>query len=88
LVDYNDAAEKITRGRIVDLMGKATNTIFKERADILVDFARCFSDNTTIRREINYPAAIAGEAKYFKVTYNFVPPNMVILYLEEIRSKE
>ncbi len=87
LVDYNDAAEKATKGRIVDLMGKATHTIFKDRPEILTDFSRCFSETTTVRRELLFPVSVAGESKVYMVTYNFVPPNMVILYLENVSHK-
>jgi|GEM_PF-2015938 len=84
LVDYNNAAEKSTNGRIVDFMGKPVGEVFKERREVLADFFRCFNEKRTIRRESHYQLLTADETKYFVTTYNFVPPNLVVVYIEDI----
>lgn len=84
LTDYNNAAEKITQGRIVDFMGKPASEVFKERPEVLADFSTCFTENKTVRRESHYQLVTADETKYYVTTYNFVSPNLVIVYIEDI----
>jgi len=84
LTDYNTAAEKSTQGRIAELMGKSASQVFKDRREVLADFERCFREKKTVRRESHYQLVNADEAKFFVTTYNFVPPNMVMVYIEDI----
>lgn len=87
LVDYNDAAEKSTKGRIVDFSGKSTSEVFKERDQVLADFARCYDEKATVVREAPYKLVTTGETRYFVTTYNYVPPNLVICYIKDITEQ-
>ncbi len=88
LVDYNNAAEKASQGRIVDFMGKTANEIFKDRLQVLADFGRCFDEKRTIKREAPYQLVTTGETRCFVTTYNFVPPNLVIVYIDDITEQK
>lgn len=83
LTDYNTAAEKSTQGRIAEFMGKSAGQVFKDRPEVLADFERCFREKKTLRRESHYQLVTADETKHFVTTYNFVPPNMVMVYIED-----
>ena len=84
LIDHNSAAENATHGHIVEFMGKSAGEVFKDRPEVLADFSRCFTEKTTLRRESHYQLLTADETKHFVTTYSFVPPNLVVVYSEDI----
>jgi PAS domain S-box-containing protein len=84
LVDYNDVAEKESGGRIVDFLGKTATEIFQNDPQVMSDFARCVQQKTTVRREAPYKLVTTGEVKYFVTTYNFVPPHLVVVHIQDI----
>lgn len=84
LIDYNNAAERISQGAIADLMGKSVKEVFKDRSQVLTDFARCFEKQKTVKRAAPYKLLQTGETKHFVTTYNFVPPNLIIVYIEDV----
>ncbi len=84
LVDYNDAAEKSDRGNIAELVGKTVSNIFRDRPQVLADFARCYAEQTTVKREAPYQLLSTGETRYWVTTYNFVPPDLIIVHIQDI----
>lgn len=88
LVDYNDAAEKASQSRIFDLMGTPASEAFKNRPQILEDFNRCFTNKKTIKREAPYQLVPTEDDRFFVSTYNFVPPNLVIVYIQDITAQK
>ncbi len=84
LVDYNNAAERDTQGRIADFMGRPATEVFEGKKEILADFERCFDRKTMVAREAPYQLVTTGENKHFVTTYNFVPPNLVVVHIEDI----
>lgn len=88
LVDYNNAAEQSSQGTIADLMGKSVNDVFKDRTQVKEDFTKCFTEKRTIKREAPYKLLRTGETKFFVTTYNFVPPNLIIVYIQDITDKK
>jgi PAS domain S-box-containing protein len=84
LVDYNDAADKDSQGGIVKLLGKTAREIFLDRPEVLEDFDRCAADKGVVRREGPYQLVTTGENKFFITTYNFIPPNIIIVHIEDI----
>ncbi len=84
LIDYNDEAKKISQGTIADLMGNSVSEVFKDRPQVLGDFSRCFDEKKTVKREAPYKLLRTGETRHFVTTYNFVPPNLIIVYIEDI----
>ncbi len=84
LIDYNNAAERISQGAIADLMGKSAKDVFKDRSQVLNDFNRCFNRKKTVKRAAPYKLLRTGETKHFVTTYNFVPPNLIIVYIEDV----
>ncbi len=87
LVDFNDAAGKITRGRITGHVGKTATELYRQRPDILDDLHRCLTGQTVIKREMPYHLASVDEAKQFVVTYVFIPPDLVMVHTEDITER-
>ncbi|MEM7343849.1 MAG: PAS domain-containing protein, partial [Chloroflexota bacterium] len=84
LVNYNEAAEKATQGSIQSFVGNAANEIFKDRPQVLADFERCYSEEITVTREAPYQMITTGKTKFFVTTYEFVPPDQVVVYIQDI----
>jgi PAS domain S-box-containing protein len=84
LVDYNDAAEKSDRGNIAELAGKTASSIFRDRPQVLADFAQCYAEQTTVKREAPYQLLSTGETRCWVTTYNFVPPDLIIVHIQDI----
>ena len=63
LINYNNAAAKITNGNIENYIGNKATDMYKDRIDILNDLHLCLNDKTNIRREINYRFQFSKEKK-------------------------
>ncbi len=88
LVDYNDAAEAITHGSVVDFVGRTASGMYRDRPDILEELSRCFTEKTTIKREMEYRFTAIGESKDLAVSYVFVPPDLVMVHTEDITERK
>lgn len=84
MVDYNVAAEKANHGRIADLMGRPASEVFKDRPQVLADFHRCYADRVTVKREGAYKLISRGETRHFITTYNYIHPNLVQVFIQDI----
>jgi PAS domain S-box-containing protein len=87
LIDYNNAAEK-SNPRIAQFISNPAREIFKDRAMVLADFARCFNERKTIKREAPYRLVTTGEMKYYVTTYNFAPPNIITVYIQDVTEQK
>jgi len=88
LTDYNDAAEAITHGKVVDFVGRRACEMYRDRPDILENLSQCFAEETSIKREMEYRFMITGERKHLAVSYAFVPPNLVMVHTEDITERK
>lgn len=84
LVDYNRAAEDFTRGLISQFVGRALNDIYRDRPDIVQDMVVSYAQTRTIRREFAYRMFTTDEEKYLAFTSSYVPPDMVMVHMEDI----
>ncbi|MDX1521488.1 MAG: hypothetical protein R3264_07660, partial [Anaerolineae bacterium] len=84
LVDYNHAAEKNSQGRIANFMSKTASQVFKDRPQVLADLSSCFTHKAKIVRKAPYKLITTGETRYFITTYNYSPPNLVIVYIQDM----
>ncbi len=88
LIDYNDAAEKITNGTIKNYVGKNASEMYKGQPEILEELHRCANDRVSIFREMKYDYMSTGEEKFLSVMYGFIPPDIVIVHTEDITEKK
>ena len=87
LTRFNDAAEKITQGKIVDYVGIKASEMYGEFPEILNELRRCFSEKTVNEREMPYKFISTGEEKILNVKYAFVPPDSVVVHTEDVTSR-
>jgi PAS domain S-box-containing protein len=88
LADYNDAALEITKGKVQQSVGRRASEMYAHRPDIVEDFRRCFEERTVLRREMDYRFGGTGESRHLDTTYVFVPPDMVMVYTEDITERK
>lgn len=87
LVDFNDAADAATRGEVSRLVGSMASELYAKDPEIFHDLATCFQSQTTARREMDYMLRSTGEWKRVDVTYAFVPPDCVLVHVEDITER-
>lgn len=86
LIDFNNAARTITDGRVVDFLGKKANELYGHRQEILRDLQRCFDEREIINRVTSSEHFIPG--RLIVVTMGFVPPDLVMVHLEDITDRK
>jgi PAS domain S-box-containing protein len=88
LADYNTAGEEMSQGRIARFLGQKLSEYCSDRPDIIADFARCFAEQTVIKRETLYKLRTTGEEKVLDISYVFVPPDLVMTHTEDITERK
>ncbi|TFG23088.1 MAG: PAS domain-containing sensor histidine kinase [Promethearchaeota archaeon] len=88
LIDYNIAAEKVTKGRIEEYIGIKATELYKDQPEILKELYNCVNKQVDIYREMEYKFVSTGEKKYLSVKYNFVSPDLVIIHTEDITQRK
>ena len=88
LIDYNDAAEIITKGMIKNYVGMKASEMYKNQPEILEELFRCANDRISIFREMKYDYKSTGEERFVSVMYGFIPPDLVIVHTEDITEKK
>ena len=84
LVDFNNAAEDESGGRIGRFKNKRAGEIFKDRPQVLGDFLRCSIEKGVVRREAPYQKVTTGANRYFVTTYNYIEPNLILVHIQDI----
>ncbi|MFX1552534.1 MAG: PAS domain S-box protein [Promethearchaeota archaeon] len=86
-IEFNNAADGITNGNAVNVLGHRASEIYKDRPDILKDLHMCFNQKKNITREMKYKFQFTTEEKYLLVKYGYVKPDLVIVQTEDITEK-
>lgn len=87
LINYNDAAEEVSRGAIRNWLGVLASKMYPDLPEIPADFARCLREKKKIPVEMDYLMRSTGEVKKLSVVYTFVPPDMVMAHTEDISRR-
>lgn len=84
--DFNLAAEQLTRHHVKKFIGQNATSLYQNRNDILNDMKRCFSEKKVIQRELISRNFSPG--KYFVVTYACIPPDMILVQVQDDTEKK
>jgi len=84
LLDFNEAADKITHGKISQFVGVRAGNFYHDQPDILEDLNRCFVEKLVLKREMPYKFKVSNEAKILSVVYNFLDPDLIVVHTEDI----
>ena len=88
LAGFNDAGFAWSEGRIEPLLGKSVDELYAHEPDIRADFRRCFEERTKVRREFRYRSIINEKDFDVDVTYVFVPPDCVMVHVDDIGERK
>ena len=88
LIEYNKAAEIITEGKISDYLGLSLKDIYDEDSEVSKDLKKCFYEKINFSKEMLYKFKSTGKQKVLFTTYNYIPPNLVIVYTEDISKQK
>ena len=84
LIAYNSAANEMTGGGVQSFVGIRAREIYADRPDILEDLRRCSEQGQTFQREMEYDFRTTAQRKPLFVTYACVPPDLVVVYTEDL----
>lgn len=86
-IEFNNTAENVTHGNVVNVLGHKASEMYKDRPDILVDLHKCYDEKIHMTREMRYKFQYSKEEKYLLVNYGYVKPDLVIVQTEDITEK-
>jgi len=87
LVDYNAASIDFTKGNIKSLKGITASKLYSDGPEVVADFEKCYREQISIQRDVEYKMRTTGEFKYLTVHYAFVPPNIVMVHTQDISER-
>ncbi|MFX1424966.1 MAG: PAS domain S-box protein [Promethearchaeota archaeon] len=88
LIDYNDAAVKITQSGVEKFIGVKASEMYRTRSELLEDIMRCFEEKVDIEHEMKYIMEISKQEKDLLVKYVFLPPDLVLVQTEDITDRK
>jgi PAS domain S-box-containing protein len=88
LVDFNKANEVLTNGQIEHYLGTTASNFFEKNPGMLEDLWHCYNARVTIKRERLYTLVTTGEPRYFALTYGSIPPDLVLIHVEDISERK
>lgn len=88
LIDYNSAAEVITKGGIKKYLGSRLSTMYSASPEIETDFIKCFDEKTMITREMLYRLRSTGVLRDMIVSYVFIHPDLVMVHAEDVTERK
>jgi signal transduction histidine kinase len=87
LIDYNYAAEEITQGNVVHLLGARASRLYGDTPGILEEMWQCFREQSSFQREMLYQFRSTSDTKHLSVSYAFVPPDIVLVHTADVTKR-
>lgn len=81
LFDYNDAALKISEGKIANYIGRKLTNVFFDNQEILEAFNQCYKERTSINKKMKHD--FSKKEKDLDVSYIFVSPDMITVHTRD-----
>ena len=86
-VDYNRAADEVSRHKIGRFVGSHANEFFQGQPEVLDNIRRCFEQRTTVRHGSIFQLKTKNSIRHLDVTYVFVPPDFVMIHSRDITDQ-
>jgi PAS domain-containing protein len=86
LINCNQAAIEISEGRASNLLGKTARELFAEQPEIQNVLMNCYSEKTVFSTDMISPKLLPG--RYIHFTAAYIPPDMVLIYEEDITDRK
>jgi PAS domain S-box-containing protein len=88
LVDYNEAANKILRGKLEDYLGSRVSELFRDRPKVISSFKDCYENKTLVRSHFTYFFKNIDELKHVVVEFQFIDPDFILVHYEDITKRK
>ncbi len=88
LIDYNESAVQITDGAVYKFKGMLASKLYGVNSEIFKELKQCFDKKISITREMPYHYSVSNKEKYLNVKYACVPPDLVLVYTEDITERK
>ena len=88
LLDYNDAADSITKGAIRNVVGMKSTEFFTHDPVAVEELRECWEKKGSIERERRYTFKSTGEEHFFEMKYAFIPPDLIIVHTNDITERK
>lgn len=88
LVDYNDAAVRMTNNNVSQFVGKKASEMYRDMPEVIEDMNRCYHEKFSIEVDMPYRFQVSGELKYLSVKYAYIPPDSILVHSEDITEKK
>jgi PAS domain S-box-containing protein len=87
LVDYNDAAEKETQGRITKVVGSRASEFFSDRPEFVAEMLECYREKAVLERRFHYRYKTVDKESDLFVRAAYVPPDQIMVHTEDVTEK-
>lgn len=87
LVDWNVAAENLSEGAIRRFAGWKAAELLAQQLEVVGDLHHCFDERVGVKRELHC-GMLYGEGKPLAAHYVYVPPDMVMMYAEDLSERK
>jgi len=84
LIDYNNAALKVTDGKIKDLLHEKASVIHDDSPDIIEAINKCFREKKSISEKLEYHMKTTGEKVFISLKIYHLPPDLIIVHIKDI----
>ena len=88
LIDYNDAAEIITKGKIGECVGARAREFFVRNPVVADEIRECFESRGTFSREMHYTLETTGVTHWLDTKYAYAPPDLVIVHTDDVTERK
>lgn len=88
LVDYNTAGNELTNENFREYLGRRASDIYPEMPEIYDDLRTCLVNKRTEQRTFPYISPGVEEEIIVTSTYAFIPPDMVLMHVENVTTRE
>lgn len=87
LIDYNEAADRITNHGIIKFLGRRASQLYVNTPEAIAGMEECFFQKTTIRKSGEFKLLSSGEFKHLDVSFVYVLPDLVMIHTEDITER-
>ncbi|RPI00990.1 MAG: PAS domain S-box protein [Calditrichaeota bacterium] len=88
LIDYNNAANIITKGWIKNHVGAKLSAMYTASPEIVDDFFKCYHEKNIVKREFVYHLRSTGEARDLIVSYVYIQPDLIMVHAEDCTERK
>jgi PAS domain S-box-containing protein len=87
LVDYNDAADKVTKGKGREFIGSKATEVYSDEPELIENFSRCYKDRGVVSSSGQFRYKTTGELRSLEVSFVFVLPDIVMVHTRDVTEQ-